>query len=242
MKATLIVGALAVVAGAFADGIVPNAFAATEAPSSFSLTSTATAGRTYQMTIAASQLTGMINHNISGLTFRLNNAVTAPWPSVATSFSSWDIYMGAGVAPSAMSNTFASNFTSGPTQVRSGALTFNPGDFSIGGSGTTPNAFGPTINFTSNYLYTGGDLALEMRFSAQSGATNQPAFDGVAAADPGNGWGTSFAGRWTANSAGTTGGNANFLVTKFTSTAVPEPATMAVLGLGAAALLRRRRK
>ena len=105
MKVTLIVGALAVVTGAFADGIVPNAFAATEAPGTFSLTATAAAGRTYQMTIAASQLTGMVNHNISGMTFRLGNTATAAWPNVATSFSAWDIYMGAGVAPALMSNT-----------------------------------------------------------------------------------------------------------------------------------------
>ncbi len=242
MKVTLIVGALAVVTGAFADGIVPNAFAATEAPSSFSLTSTATAGRTYQMTIAASQLTGLVNQNLTGMVFRLNNTATAPWPSVATSFAAWDISIGAGVAPSAMSNTFAANFTGTPTQVRSGGLTFNPNTFTIGGSGTTPNAFGQAITFNTNYLYSGGDLAIEMRFSGQVGATNQPAFDAVAASDPGNGWGTSFAGRWTSSATATTGGNANFLVTKFTSTAVPEPATMAVLGLGAAALLRRRRK
>lgn len=242
MKTALIVGALAVVAGAYADGVVPNAFAAVEAPSSFSLTSTATAGRTYQMTIAASQLTGFVGQNLTGMTWRLNNTATAAWPSVLTSFTQWDIRIGAGVAPAAMSSTFASNFTGGNTLVRSGALSFNPNSFTIGGSGSTPNAFGPNIGFSTNYLYAGGDLCIEMRFSAQSGATNQPAFDGVAATDTANGWGTLFAGRWTSNVAGTTGGNANFLVTNFTSTAVPEPASMAVLGLGAAALLRRRRR
>jgi len=242
MRTALIVGAMAVVAGAFADGVVPNAFAAVEAPSTFSLTSTATAGRTYQMTIAASQLTGFVGQNLTGMTWRLNNAVTAAWPSVLTSFTQWDIRIGAGVAPAAMSNTFASNFSGGNTLVRSGALSFNPNSFTIGGSGTTPNAFGPVIGFSTNYLYTGGDLCLEMRFSGQTGATNQPSFDGVAATDTVNGWGTLFAGRWTSSSVGTSGGNANFLVTKFTTAAVPEPASMAVLGLGAAALLRRRRR
>lgn len=226
----------------FADGVVPNAFAATEAPGSFSLTSTGSAGRTYQMTIAAPQLAGMVNHNISGMTFRVNNTATANWPPADVSFASWDIYMGQGVAPSAMSNTFAANFIGGATQVRSGGLAIAAGSFTAGASGSTPNAFGPMISFNTPYLYTGGDLALEMRFSAQIGSTVQSPFDAVAASDPNNGWGTLFAGRWTSNAAGTTGGNANFLVTNFQSTAVPEPATMAVLGLGALSMLRRRRK
>lgn len=242
MRTAFLICALAIVTGAYADGVVPNAFAATEAPSTFSLTSTSTAGRTYQYTIAASQLTGFVGQNLTGMTWRLGNGATAAWPGVVTSFTQWDIRIGAGVAPSAMSSTFANNFTGGNTLVRSGALAFGAGSFTSGASGTTPNAFGPVVGFSTNYLYSGGDLCVEMRFSAQSGATNQPAFDAVAATDTANGWGTLFAGRWTSSSAGTTGGNANLLVTNFTSTAVPEPATMAVLGLGAAALLRRRRK
>ncbi len=242
MRKFLVMGSIAMVAVASADVIVPNAFAGTEAPSTFSLTSTSSLGRTYQYTISAAQLTGVVGQNLTGMTFRLGNGATAAWPPTNTSFTQWDIRVGAGVAPSAMSNTFASNFTGTPTLVRSGALSFNAGDFTFGATGTTPNAFGPNIAFNTNYLYGGGDLAVEMRFSAQAGATNQPAFDAVAATDTGNGWGTAFAGRWTGNVAGTTGGNANLLVTRFSSAAVPEPATMAVLGLGIAALLRRRRK
>ncbi len=224
-------------------GVVPNAFASTEAPGTFSLTSTTAAGRTYMFTIKSTQLTSFVNSNISGMTWRLGNTATAAWPPVSTSFSRFDVWFGAGVDPALMSNTFASNFSGPMTQVRGGALSFNPNAFGIGGGGTVPNPFGPDLDFNlGNYTYTGGDLSILMRFSAQSGATNQPAFDAVAASDTANGWGTNFAGRWVGDQNGLTGGNANFLVTRFNATPVPEPASMAALGLGIAALLRRRRR
>ena len=44
--------------------------------------------------------------------WRLNGPGTAAWPPTATSYASWDIFVGPGVAPSAMSNTFASAHSS----------------------------------------------------------------------------------------------------------------------------------
>ncbi len=218
--------------------VVPNASAGVEGDGTFSLTSTAAAGRTFQMTIAANQLTSLNGLTITGLAFRLNGPGTAAWPPVAANFADWQIFMGPGVAPGAMSNTFASNFTNTPTQVRNGPLTFNPGDFTFG---STPNAFGPSIQFNmGGYLYTGGDLTIEMRFSQQTGATTQSPLDAIlASGGPGNGWGVDYAGRWTGNSAGVTGTNGNFLVTQFQ--AVPEPASLSLLALGGLMLLGRRR-
>jgi len=221
---------------AHADVIVPNYGAATEADGSFALTSTGAAGRTFQLTMAAGQLTGLVGQQIAGVQWRLNGPGTVAWPPVDANFASWDMYVGPGVAPSAMSNTFASNFTSTPTQVRSGPLTIPAGSFTFG---STPNAFGPTLAFTTPYLYTGGDLAFEIRFTAQTGATSQSPLDAVlASGGPANGWGVDFAGRWTGNYTGTTGSNGNFLVTNFV---VPAPASLALLGLSGCLAVRRRR-
>lgn len=227
--------------GAAQAVVVPNSLAAVEGDGAFFLTSTAAAGRTFQMTISSNQLTGLVGMTLLGICFRMNNAVTTAWPPANVTFADWDIYLGPGVAPSTMSNTFASNFSGPATQVRNGALAFSQGAFPVGASGTTPNAFGPAISFDTGYFYSGGDLTLEMRFSAQTGSSTTPSFDAAAAAGgPGNGWGVDFAARWTSNAAGTTGANGNFLVTSFH--AVPEPGTLAALGIGALALLRRRRR
>lgn len=229
-------GVLLFAGAAQAQFVVPNSAASTEADGAFFLTSTSTAGRTYQFTIAASQLTGIVGQQLFGMQFRLNNAVTAAWPNVATSFAQWDVFVGPGVAPSAMSNTFASNFSGSPTQVRSGGWSVNANAFSAGSS---PNAFGPTLDFTSPYLYTGGDLTIEMRFSGQVGATTQPSFDAVlASGGPGNGWGVDFAARWTGSSTGVTGSNGNFIVTNFI---IPAPSSLALLGLGMGMAIRRKR-
>lgn len=229
--------AFALAGAAGADVVVPNSLAGIDGDGTFSLTSSAAAGRTFQLTIAASQLTGMVGQQISGLQWRLNGASTAAWPPADTSYATWDIFVGPGVAPSAMSNTFASNFTSAPTQVRSGPAGFTAGSFS---AGVSPNAFGPTLAFTTPYAYNGGDLTIEMRFSAQVGPTTQSPFDAVlASGGPGNGWGVDFAGRWTGNMAGVTGNNGNFLVTNLV--AIPAPASLGLLGLAGLAAARRRR-
>ena len=158
------------------------------------------------------------------------------WPPANTSYATWDVFVGAGVDPSAMSNTFASNFTGTPTQVRSGPYAVTAGTFPAGGS---PNGFGPALDFTTPFLYTGGDLAIEMRFAPQVGSSTQSSFDAVlASGGPGNGWGVDFSARWTANMAGTTGANGNFLVTNLV--VVPEPSAVALVGVSALVALRRK--
>lgn len=240
MKFSAIFLLAAMVVGSASAVVVPNSLAATEGDGVFSLTSTGATGRTYQFIIGSNQLSSVVGHEVFGMRFRMNGAVTAAWPAAGVTYADWDVFMGAGVAPSAASNTFASNFSSSTTQVRDGAHSWNPGDFTIGGS---PNNFGAALMFNSQYLYSGGDLTIEMRFSQQVGSTTQAAFDAVTASlGPGNGWGVDFASRWTGNAAGTTGGNANFVVADLITRPVPEPATMIALGAGFAALAARKRR
>lgn len=225
-----------------ADVIVPNYTAGVEADGTFSLTSTASAGRTYQMTISSSQLSSVIGEELIGMQFRLNGAASS-WPLADANYAFWNIFIGPGVSPASMSNTFAVNFSGTSTQVRSGALSFTTGSFP---SGSSPNNFGPTLTFNTPYLYTGGDLTVEMRFAQQTGATTQSPLDAVlASGGPGNGWGVDFAARWTGNADGTSGSNGNFLVTNFlTQSAVPEPSTMILAGASLASVVfwqRRRR-
>jgi hypothetical protein len=229
-----------------ADVVVPNSTTATEGDSTFSLTTVSGGtGRTYQMSIAAGQLIGEVGQQITGMKWRLDGPATAAWPSVDTNFASFNVFVGPGLAPGTTSATFASNFTAASTQVRSGALTILAGSFT---SGFTPNTFGPALTFTTPYLYTGGNLTIELRMTQQSGATTQSPFDGESSlGGPGNGWGVDFSARFANDSTATTATvtTGNFLVTNLITSGVPEPSSLALVGLSIAAVAvwkKRRRR
>ncbi|HMO14349.1 MAG TPA: PEP-CTERM sorting domain-containing protein [Pirellulaceae bacterium] len=218
-----------------ADVVVPNYAAGSEATGAFFLFSTLAAGRTYQMTIAANQLTNIVGQQITGMQIRLNGGFANNWPPEDVGFDFFNVVIGPGVAPSAMSNTFADNFTGVGSTVRTGPLTIAAGSFL---TGPGPNDFGPAITFDSGYLYNGGDLAIEFRFGPQiSGTIVNPSFDAVPTA--GDGWGSDFAARWTGNAAGTSGANGNFIVSNLI--AIPEPTSGTLLLFAMAGMLLRRR-
>ncbi len=229
-----VVGASAL---ASANTVSPNHLANTDGNSFFVFTVETGSSRLYQSVIAESQLTDLVGQNINGLAWRLDSEAGA-WPAFGGTISEFEIRIGSGVAPNAISTTFASNFTNGSTLVRSGGLTFNPGDFSTGGS---PNNWGPTINFDTPYLYTGGNLTVEYRFTGMPLGAGQAKLDASFTGE--QGFLTDYAAVWNWGDelASWLPANQNrAIVTQFSAAPVPEPATLAALGVGAIALIRRR--
>jgi len=245
MKRNYLVGASLLTLSLFATSaqailtVVPNHLSGTEgnsSSSSLSQTGAATLQAFFsQDFLAASGITA--GSNISGLAFRRNTGgVTGP--AGDTTYAGFDIYMSQSFAtPGELGTTFASNIVGAQSQVRSGALTLAMNSMPGGG---TPNAFGPLVNFDSSYTYNGGSLLVEIRRGARSGdlTTYNTDTDNTAASQVGARWffNTSSATATT----GTSVGGAQVFQLQYE--AVPEPATMVALSLGAVALLRRRAK
>ena len=212
--------------------VVPNGFENTSGGVTF-LGPNNNASRRYMLLIDSSQLTGLTGQTLSGLQFRIvGTAGGTPSPATDLTYDDYEIYLSPSVDPSARSTTFADNVVGTQTQVRDGALTIPANSLAPG----QPGAFGQTISFDTPYLYTGGDLAIDIRHPARPG--QDIGNDSVSTTTAG--YGTQFAalfGTQTATTASTSGGN--FSVVNIV--AVPEPASFALLGLGGLMLRRRRR-
>ena len=215
--------------------VVPNAAATTDGDSNLTTPGT-NAPRTYQAQIAASQLSSIpVGDIITGMTFRI--AAGGP-ASSAASFTNWDLTLAqAANTVSTMSTNFASNM-SNPVTVRSGALSFNAGDFPTGATAPAVNPFGVVISFTSPYTYQGGDLVFE--FSHTAGSASVGFFD--AAAGAGQGYGTLFQAQDALSYNATVASSTVALtIPQFTFSApAPEPASAGLCGLGAMLLASRR--
>lgn len=231
LKITLSALTLASVAVSSA-GVVPNLYE--NAPANASFFTFTSAARTYQYVIDESELTDLVGLNIVGMRMRLNESATVPGPLADMSTTDFEVWIGPGVDPSAMTTTAANNFTSAPTQVKDGAQDFLAGSFGAG----NPAPFGPTINL-NEWLYTGGDLAILMTWQGWVGAT----LTLDAAGTTSTGYGTNFASRWIGGfNAGELTNNANFLVTDIIGRPVPEPGTLLAIGLGIGLIALRRKR
>lgn len=215
---------------ALAQFVVPGSYENVPGTGTF-LGPLSNAQRTYQLLIHESLLTDMVGLQLTGLTWRSLASATSDWPTADVTFNNYDIYLSGSVTPANRSLTFANNIVGPQTQVRSGPLNIPTGSYT---SGDSPNAFGPTIGF-SNYAYNGGHLLIEIRHTGFSGTSRS--VDALLTST--SGYGTLFSGAWTGNYTGTSGAQGNFSIVQLS--AVPEPTTMALLGLGLLTALRRRR-
>lgn len=211
-------------------GVVPNDRATQFGTGGF-LGPLANAPRTYQLLIHSSELTSFVGLELSALTFRLGSAASAAWPAASVTFSDYDIRISQGVDPINRSLTFANNVVGPQTLVRSGSLTIAAGSLPIG---STPNPFGPTIDFASTYLYTGGHLLIELRHTGFTGTSTS--VDAVlASGGAAVGYGTRFSAAWQSGYTATTGTQGNFSVIQLS--AVPEPSSVLLGALGAGGLV-----
>jgi len=199
-------GTITILGGSPSTQVVPNAYAAIPGTATF-LGPLANAPRTYQLLIQASQLTGLIGRNLTGFHMRIPASATANWPLTVVTYTNYDIYLSGSREPSNRSLTFDSNVVGPRTQVRSGPLTIPTNSYTFGAS---PNAFGPEITFNTPWLYSGGNLLVEIRHPGFTGTSRST--DAISTST--GGYGTLISGCWTASYTGTVGGQANFTIIK----------------------------
>jgi hypothetical protein len=218
-----------------ANVVVPNSFETSDGNASFAGPLSRFA-RTYQLLVDDSQLTGVVGHQITGVTWRLPGSTASSWPAADVNYASFDIYLSGSVEPANRSLTFADNIVGPQAQVRAGALVIPANSFTDVTPGPSP--FGFVINFDSPYAYAGGNLLLELRQSAHDGTDRSVDAASTSAA---TGYGTLFSALWGSGNTATTGIQGNAVITQFV-TVIPEPATTALLMLPVASHLIRRPK
>ena len=200
------------VTGLQATEVVPPAYTSTTGTATFT-GPLANTPRTYQLLIQSSQIISLLGKNLTAISWRLPANATAGWPLSDVSFSNYDIYLSESVEPINRSLTFINNVVGPQRLVRSGVLNVTALTYTFGGS---PNAFGPEISFDSSYLYSGGNLLIEIRQAGFSGTTRTVDAIGTSI----SGYGTQFSACWGSGYAATSGSQGNFSVVKITSDSV----------------------
>jgi hypothetical protein len=194
--------------------VVPNQYTSTAASTSGLNTFIRDSGnpRTGQLLIAAAELTTIpIGQVITGMTYRLWTGSTVAYPASDATWTDYTVRLGPG-GPLPGSTTFANNFTSTPTIVRTGTMTIPAG--SCPGTGGPPRPFCTfVINFTTPFQYNGGNLCIEVRHTGSNIVNTANDFLEVALTTDPN-YGVRF---WSATAVGataTTGAVATYTVAR----------------------------
>ncbi len=219
--------------------VVPNQFTGVEGnSSSSSLFQAGAASVQVYYSEAFITAAGIVSGDvITGVAYRRNGG-GSPGPAGDTTMLNYNIFMSQSFAtPAEMTTTFANNVVGVQTQVRSGSQTFAANSMP---GGSTPNAFGPVVDFDMGYTYLGGSMLIEIRRSARTGDTTgfNTDVDNTAASQVGARWLFN-----TGSDSATTGTlSSSAQIFQLQYTPVPEPATITAFVLGGLALLGRRRR
>lgn len=234
-QSVLATGALAAIALATPafSVVVPNASENTAGGGTF-LGPLSNSPRIYQLLIDDSQLTAQVGQQLNSITWRLLPSATASFPSADQSFANFDIRLSGSVEPSARSLTFADNVVGTQTLVRTGPLAVPLGSFKD--DDTSPQPFGMEVEFQTPYLYTGGNLLIELRHTGISGGSSS--VDAILTSNPM--YGTLVSAAWSGTAGSPTGAQGNAVITQI-GVLVPEPGTMSLAAIGLTMLGRRRR-
>jgi hypothetical protein len=197
-------------AAATVEKVVPIGYENQQGTAGF-LGPLASTARSYQLLIHEDQLSDLVGKEFTGLAWRSTTSATTTWPPVAVTYDNYDIYLGLSVPPEQRSVTLAENVAGPQTQVRSGSLFVAADSYGFG----TPAAFGPTIEFTQPYLYTGGHLLVELRHTGMTGATSR-SVDAISTTTPG--YFSQFAAAWGSGYTSTGGSAGNFSIVRFSAT------------------------
>jgi hypothetical protein len=178
---------------------------------------------TFQTDIAASQLTSLIGDTITSIGYRMQvNGASVAGPVTISGFSLE--LSGSANSIGSLSTNQAANIGANAEVVDSGTLVLSG---LVGGPG--PNPFF-LINFTTPYLYSGGDLLVTESYS-----TSNATF-GVDAVSTGSLIDTSATGGDVSRTEFYYAPVTEFVATTPTTSPIPEPSSLALLGTGVASL------
>jgi hypothetical protein len=190
--------------------------------------------RTSQFIWNTDQLTGLIGMQITGVNYRLHTAIPNGYPLQTTTWSDYRISAGPSVTPNLATGTYASNFLTPPTLVRSGPLTVPPFAWPTGGSGSNPDPWGVFIPFDTPYIYTGGPLAMLFTHPGSDNPNQGNALlDSTSSSSAGNG--VDYINIGSAGFNATTGASTVFsTIIRLSAVPAPEPASFVLVGMAGA--------